>query len=182
MCVFRIYVFLCTPLCGGGVSACSCLYEQTPDLTQIHPHNLQISLDKPSRTADSWDVLTGPNAGKLLPSWVKTLRIPSSSLTASVQSADSLQGPQRTVAPTRSRILLVQSADMPHGANLMQREGTCANINCLCDLHMLSVTHTNLLYTQGKPGTIMLWQISLIFNLSKSFLIDFKEEMCKEET
>ncbi|CAB1454832.1 unnamed protein product [Pleuronectes platessa] len=45
----------------GGATAFSCVHEQTPGLSAIHPRSRTISRDKPSRTADSQgNVLTAP--------------------------------------------------------------------------------------------------------------------------
>lgn len=140
--------------------ACSCPNEQTPGSSKIHPHNLPISLDKPSRTADSQGRVDCPKCRKT-----------SAFLGEDITHTPLLPGcfppaynlPPGPTGNHRPRLAQDRGSSWatplilpppPQGVGLMYKEGTCTNIAHLtyvCNL-LHTPSGTNILYTHGKPG------------------------------
>lgn len=146
----------------GGVSACSRLHEQTPGLSQIHPHNLPISPDKPSRAADSRGRVDCPKTQENLGlpgrrHYAYPFFLPGCFPPVPTISPPGPTGNQRPHQPEDRGSSWATPLILPPtlvGVGLMDREGACTNIAPLtyvCNpLHTPS--YANILYTERKAG------------------------------
>lgn len=143
-----MYFFVC--VC---VSVYPCLHEQTPGMSKIHPRNLPISLDKPSRAADSHGCVDCPKCRNSAVFSAKTLRIspsfPPYNLPLGPTGSGRPHWPQDPGSSWASLLILP-----PLGAGLIHREGTWTNIARLTYVYTFLHTpsYTNILYIHRKAG------------------------------